>query len=54
MDESSYNSSILFANYAGIDVGLVVVMLKWAGGGTSGPIGGYYVMPAADIAYLGN
>ena len=22
------------------------------GGGTSGPIGGYYVMPAADIAYL--
>jgi len=42
----------LFANYAGIDVGFGGGYAQMAGGGTSGPIGGYYVMPAADIAYL--
>lgn len=42
----------LFANYAGIDVGFGGGYAQMGGGGTSGPIGGYYVMPAADIAYL--
>jgi hypothetical protein len=42
----------LFANYAGIDVGFGGGYAQMAGGGVSGPIGGYYVMPAADIAYL--
>ena len=42
----------LFANYAGIDVGFGGGYAQMASGGTSGPIGGYYVMPAADIAYL--
>ena len=42
----------LFANYAGIDIGFGGGYAQMASGGTSGPIGGYYVMPAADIAYL--
>ena len=42
----------LFANYAGIDVGFGGGYAQMAGGGHTGPIGGYYVMPAADIAYL--
>jgi hypothetical protein len=42
----------LFANYAGIDVGFGGGYAQMSGGGVSGPMGGYYVMPAADIAYL--
>jgi hypothetical protein len=41
----------LFANYAGIDVGFGGGYAQM-GGGINGPIGGYYVMPAADVAYL--
>lgn len=42
----------LFANYAGIDIGFGGGYAQMGGGATTGPIGGYYVMPAADIAYL--
>lgn len=41
----------LFANYGGLDIGFGMGMGQ-LGGGSYGPIGGFYTAPAADVAYL--
>ena len=41
----------LFANYAGIDIGFGGGYAQ-LGGGTYGPVGGFFTAPAADVAYL--
>jgi len=41
----------LFANYGGLDIGFCGGYGQ-LGGGSYGPIGGFYTAPAADVAYL--
>jgi hypothetical protein len=41
----------LFANYGGLDIGFAGGYGQ-LGGGSYGPVGGFYTAPAADVAYL--
>ena len=45
------SQAALFANYAGIDIGFGGGYAQ-LGGGTYGPVGGFFTAPAADVAYL--
>ena len=45
------SQAALFANYGGLDIGFGMGMGQ-IGGGSYGPIGGFYTAPAADVAYL--